>query len=788
VRVDRFLVIGLWVALLLCVLPANAAGTTDKSKTKAQKAQKEDDYAPVVFDARPADDELAPRNASEREAGVVVLSYSVEHKADISNWSVKGSTTERHRARYLVRDSNGVANLQKHTFFGDESDVVVADVQGQTISPDGSIHPIDPERDIRKLDIEQGNKADDIMRTVNFPRIEPGAILDLAWTSKRKQLPSIEVVDLESGYPIRDLSVKVRGRLIGQGKAFLLGSGQYYWVPFFASRVPDNTKVRMSSAFDLELSASGLDSYQHEPLSPPASRSSAWLAVVPLSFPIGNWKKHFHLFEDVDSLQEVSPGERVWFETSIGSDNALAEVDELGLQTLPLQHSEAQLKDFQATFRFIEQDYRNFIGRKKRGETPAILATIAPPELSIDERVDRIVDYVADSIELRSAPNPSGSLTKLLNRGYGSGFPLMYYTYYLLQKAELPVTMVWIADRTDQLIVPALNDKSMYGGRFFLEVDNGSSQRYLLPYREHTETYSLESEYLGSVLFRQGERKKPWTADRVSLDTQSTTGWKLTVTSPLVVDDETDAVTTFEPIGNSSSYFKQSYGNRTEQKLLDGEDLQLPSPIDAYAKRIEQIKKQPKNKKKAKQRRERLDAKVERDGLLLRTVLGSWLDTEIDEDVELTTPDYLNGTQRSGAEGLVWEQSLPWEPKTEDLGDSVLVPPIPMSSLFRNKLLDDTRTQPLWLVGGDKSLQMNWQVGTDFASPATDQVRNMQLSGPGGLSFELNQAWDEQARVFSTSVRLQTPFLLPASDYDAVKRFYVDMQRAVEKPVLLKRL
>jgi hypothetical protein len=219
-----------------------------------------------------------------------------------------------------------------------------------------------------------------------------------------------------------------------------------------------------------------------------------------------------------------------------------------------------------------------------------------------------------------------------------------------------------------------------------------------------------------------------------------------------------------------STFFKHSYGKKTELETQNGKD-----------------KPAKKRKKKAKEEFEQLEATVERTTEVLRSVLGSWLDITLDEDLKLTTPEYVSGSIPAGAKGLVWNQSLPWEPAVEDLGDSVLVPPIPMNSNFRNKLVDDNRSQPIWLTGGEIDTTMNWQVGEEFAAPTVDQIRTLQFSGPGGLKFELAQNWDAQQRVFSTDVSLRRPFLLRASDYPAVKQFFVDVQRAVEQPILFKR-
>ena len=123
---QRFFPPRLAVRILLALLLAAPLACRSESAAVA---------APTPFDRRPPDAELAPQNANERDAGIIILDHRIEFSGVIRQWFGRNASVKRHRVRYLVRDSQGVEAIKQHTFFGDESNVTISDVRGQTISP-----------------------------------------------------------------------------------------------------------------------------------------------------------------------------------------------------------------------------------------------------------------------------------------------------------------------------------------------------------------------------------------------------------------------------------------------------------------------------------------------------------------------------------------------------------------------------------------------------------------------------------------------------------------------------
>lgn len=695
------------------------------------------EQAPTVlkaFPPAPAAVELQPQSDFERNAGVVVLTHEIEYASNISSWRVAGKITEQHYTRFWVRDRAGVEQLFQHTFFGDETGVIVADIRGRTISPDGSIHPIDPDKDVQRLDVEQQGEKDDLLRTVNFPRVEPGAVLDLAWTATTERLPGLESVALERSFPTRNLQFKSQGRLIGGGKAFMLGTGNFYWVPFFFSRVPENVHVRMSSLLDLELTASNLKEAKSEPLAPPGLRTSAHLGIIPMSFPYAQWRKNVHLLPDTTQFPEKQKGEdRVWAEGPVAS-TPLAYIDELGLQR-SVSFDQSGMAYYENNLKSISRSYKRFARRPKTAETAADLEKIAPSSLPWSERVDKIFWYARERLVMDPNARYRNKLDKLLKQGRARAFDMLLYTKYLFEQAGMQNHLVTVLSRYGPPFVPLFESWDPFTRILALEVIGPEGQsRYLEPNDYLAGAHSFSDAYLGGIVFRNTDvNQSGWVVDNVELD------------APIV--DKTVV----------------EYQSELTPSLVSGDDPQVPVSVKATAHGAADntyrwsmgVAWNPQDSEQI----------VERRQSFLERWLSSWGQAKPAEDAVQNIAD----PRKDLDQPYVMDIPATWEPDVQNLGDEVLIPAFPSIFLLQNKLVAQNREQVMWLSGGEFDIAMHWRIPQGKISAFLPAVSRQ---GPKGMHFDFSQTWDDTTRVLSNRLVLKLPAIVPAEHYAETRAFF----------------
>ena len=722
--------------LLAALLLAPFAGHADSAALAA----------PTPFEPRPADAELAPRNANERDAGVIILDHRIEFSGLIRQWFGRNASVKRHRVRYLIRDSQGVEAIKQHTFFGDESNVTISDVRGQTISPDGSVHPVNPDLDIHELDIKVGRREADFLRTVHFPRVEPGAILDLAWTATSGQ-PTLETIRLHALFPTRSLRIKAQGKLSG-GAQVQPGFGlQPYWVPFVISQAPPGTIARLSSLMDLELSATNLPVITDEPFSPPRVRTSAMLGLATRSLPGRKWREHVYLFDSPESLPPQVEREVVWGEASLDDHAPLAEFDEVGLQLPPKSFRNARGFEYlQLGLKGMTRDYRRFSNKPKTGESAAQLEQIAPSSLDWHERVDRIFRYARDQVRVDPRIVNWQRLDKLKRRGAGNPQSVRYYVKYLLDRAGIDNDIVLAFSRRDLPMLTIFDAWEIYvTRRLFIEARGpDGAVRYLEPDDPLADSWSFSSGYLGGLLFRDsGDPKVDWPLDRMPANVR--------IRNRTVLRFEADAAAmaagngmlkaVAELHGATANRMRWSLGRPTEET-----DLELL-------------------------RQNRMDT--------LRGWLGGWTGAELPEDFRLPVEE---------PDADLWapysvRAELPWQANVQPLDSRMILPAFPEVLRFQNHFVAQRRQQPLWLEGGDYEVSLSWKLPPGMA-PA--QLRQSDSQGPGGLEVRLSQTWDEAQSRLTSTLRVSEPYMLPASQYPEVRELFATLQRESRMSLLIK--
>ncbi|KAA9133238.1 hypothetical protein F3N42_02455 [Marinihelvus fidelis] len=697
------------------------------------------------FPPPPDTGELVANTPEERQAGVVVLLHEIEFESQISNWSVQGEVTTRHVARFWVRAKGGVEVLKQHTFFGDESNVVIGEIRGRTISADGTIHLVDPEKDIRNLDIRAQGKADDLLRTVNFPRVEPGAVLDLAWESTSKNLPGFETIRLEGVFPVRKLEVRSQGRLIGLGKSILLGTGQFAWVPFLLARVPEGMTVRMSNQLDMHLTAENLPVDEPELFAPPESRTSALLGILPQQMTSGDWRDHLYLMPSETPFPESEEGDDVIWASAPVSTKPLASIDSLGLQAVSPSLA-GDMEALQLSMRSLDANYRSFVMNNRRGERSDDMDALVPEDISWDEKVDWIFNYVREQVVPDSEAKHRTKLDRLKKQGRGAGLPLFWYAKWVFDRAGMDSRMAMLMSRDSVPLVPVFDTWDAYSSELHLELTGpGGQRRYIQPHDLMATPRSMDERYLGGVFFREpSEQEANWELERMPMD--------------VGVLDRTDV--TF----------------RTQMpEFIDNEEQTLEFSgrfLGSADNKMRWLMGYPNENFTADELQERRDLAVD---LWVKAWMG--LEQGAVTEVELSDPrDNLAEPYRIAGD-------VEWRPDIFEMDGERLLPSFPRVSLFENLLVAQTRRHPVWLPGGEVNVTMEWTLPEGWVPESMPPVKR---SGPTGLQFELRREWDGTARNLVLMLSMTQPYVLPVQDYFEVAAFFRELEALTNAPVLVR--
>ena len=714
-------------------------------------------YAPL-----PAQNTLVALNEHEENAGMIVLFHHIEMSAEIPFMRNNGTTQKKHRARYLILDSSGVKRLSQHTFFSDTAGEKIENINGRTITKNGEIHPIDPLKDVRDLDSKdsKGN-SESTRKTINFPRVEPGAVLDLYWEVNASALPSLELVNLQNEFPVRELKVRSQGQLISAGKSFWKGTGEYYWVPFFLGLIPENVEARLSSQLDLELTARNLESFKSEALAPPATRTSFYLGIIPVNFSGRQWPQHVHLFGSNPEIPERKKGEIVYIEGPVEPGFALATMDELGLQEIPeWATNTAFLSFFQNSLKYLNGSYLRFIkkarvrnprkSRKskveetKTRETKEDVLKIAPHDMPFRERVVSLFYYARDNINLDLDAEGSRSLDKMLKKGSASSSNMRNYVQYLLNLAEIESNIVLALSRHGPPFQPIIEAWQPFDRDTFLEVVGfGGERLYLDPGDPFADEHAFRDSYLGALVFRQpDDKKEPWVMTKIAHDANVVKQTKLKFFAKLPDSNGETSLNIDATLAGMPS---------RDMRLILGHPFK-----DMTAEKLEEYRQS-----------------------YIKKWIKYWTAITIDADKKVDTPDPTADVRQP----FQFSIDVPWSVDIQDLGEQWLVPMLPPAEFFQNVLLAEDRQNAIWLKGGSYQVSMSWQI------PAGVSVDNASISetvqGPGNLSYKLERGWDESNRILQSSLSIEQPYMLSREEYTKTRQFFEQLQRDVQSPILM---
>jgi len=699
----------------------------------------------------PGPAELVAKNDAERQAGAVVLESVTELSGHVAVTGHDPWTRKSRRVRYLVLDAKGAEQLRQHAFFGTTSEAASAvEVSGRTVTAQGEVFPLDLKRDVRNLDIKgPRGKVAATVRTVFFPHVEPGAVLDLAWSETSKDLPSFELVTLQEAFPVRRVQVKSNGLLLKSnlGVALLLGGPQesFFWVPFFLGPVPPRAHARVDGEFNLDLEVRDLAPLVAEPYAPPDLRTSYLLGLLPR--PLGltakrsarDWYKNLILF----GPQGVAPEgvEKEVIERDLDPAQAVVRLDDLALQPLPgWPAGDPLMASYQGLLKATETRFDRFFRHSTRAEDAAAVARIAPPDLPWKERARRLYKYARSRVKPDPKAEPAKSLDDILKTGRASGFDITLYTRFLVERAGMRARLVLALSRNLPPFQPFL-PFPVFGPRLLVEVGAGGEEPLYLDAGDRFATFAgFPPGYLGGLAFREPQKEGD--------------DWPLfQIPARLPVGDVT----------------KVAFSSRLEP---DGKpvDLKLASTLEDCASR--QLRWQlglPAGPAlTAEERKGRQE--------VVRRWVDEWANLPYPGE-----PPVLDPNDKPG-EPFSFTVSVPWQPDLQRAGDQLLIPALPRVDLLRNVFQEETRRGPIWLFGGHFEVSLAWELPPGAAIAALPEP--VKSTGPGGLAYSL--AVQSQPPALTTLLTLDVPYFLSSADYLEVRRFFEGLQRAAETRLLVR--
>ncbi len=724
---------------------------------------------PETFPPLPDPAALQPRSAAEIEAGAVILERVVQLSGNVAVKfaSTKGWVRRRSRVRYLVLDAKGAEKLTRHSFFGGVgSGADVLEIRGRTVTAGGEEFPLDPQKDIRDMDIKDARgRTRKAGRTAFFPHVEPGAILDLAWSEKSDEVPALEVVGLQQEVPTRSLKVSARGLLLesSMAKSILLGGAmqQFYWVPFFVGPVPPRSRATLDEEFNLELESTDLDPAPEEPAGPPAIRTTYSIGLIPQGFALTkkgsteDWHRNLVLFGSPETLSVEKTKTTITRDLDPGE--GMIRLDDLGLQISPdWGKNETLMAFFQGGLKGDHDYIVTFLKKATGVESREEIEAIAPASLPWKERARRLYEHVRARV--RPDPNASleGSLAKVLKEGVGSRLDVSLYFLHLAREAGIPARDIFAFPRFGIAFQPVVDSWRPFGPSSFIEVGPpGEPPLYLCPGDPFANFDSFNDRYLGALAFRQPDGKDdPWSLVRLPADLPISETSQVALSSPIPLDSEPVDLTLHTTLSDSAAmWFRWGLGWHDDDK---------------------------KDKDREKHAEERKKA--------AKSALEGWLDAWTGLELKGELPE-LNPMQ-DPEKPFSFELNTTWTPEIQDMSAQLLVPALPKASHFVNEFVKDERGQPIWLPGGRFEVSFTWRLPAAYGLLRTPP--RAERSGPGGLSYVMEvtqgapQREGEGASV-TTQMLLTLPRMLPATEYAGVKEFYQDLQKTADTRLLISK-
>ncbi|MEO0425098.1 MAG: DUF3857 domain-containing protein [Pseudomonadota bacterium] len=680
--------------------------------------------AATPFAAPPAASAQRALSEAERDAGVVVLT----HEMHIEAFARDGEeyTEEFHHLRYLVLDAMGAAEVSQHVFFSaDDESYEVLSLEGQTIADDGTVIPLDEQRDVQLLDARDGTGLSTLsLRSVNFPRVAPGAILDLAYRTRVDGIQPIKLVRLERDYPTRDLTLRIR----------MVSDDDRRWVPTRIGSLPPSATATLTSQMELLLEAQDVPAKRVEPFAPPDVRRGLALALTLEEVPQGAWQDHLLLW--------AGQPPQITGDQATGRLGAPAmALDGWGLQQSP---AAAELAEVERLIRDhlgeALKSERRFLGRTRRAEDTRTVAQLAPPNLPWHERAERLFDHARSRLRVDTASSNT-TLDRALRSGYAGPGEVTLYYQYLLDKAGIRNRQALLLSRNGLPFSPALGALAPYDPLYVVEAGPEDAPRYYPVGDPVANARGVPDPYFGALAFVRERNGDRWAPKRVP------------VSSPIheltVIEFTSDIAPSGEATDLTMRMFLEDAAARSARstlRLRGGGVYAGSEAATDYA----------------------------------RDMLSAWVGLDPEPD-----PKISSDTMISPLEPLPFVIESQWQPRVQNLDGRLLVRALPDSWRTSNPFTATSRSLPLWLAGGDYDLRMRWRLPPGYAY-AGESISE-HVTGPAGLEFTFTVETETtpNGEFLTSSLVLSEPYIIDAADYTDVQRFFERLQRTVDRRKLL---
>lgn len=697
-----------------------------------------------AFPPAPPLQERQAKNAGEQEAGAVLLEaeISVYGKAHSGVWlgtlaTRKDHTVFRYRYRFLALDEKGVDTLSHHAFFG-TSKTKFTELNGRTLTPDGREFQVDPEKDIRNLDIRDAKRGKEApIRTVVFPHLEPGAILDLSYTEDSMGTPDFEAIPLQLNVPIRKIKVEATPEFFKP----------WVWVPFFIGATPPQASASLGADYRLSLVVQDVPAAKDELWGPSQVRSTYYLGLLPREVTkgpglAGSEGAPNRILFGAPSATSALVGDGL-IQGAIDSAKGLIQLDELGLQ-VPSEWTRdaAFLSWWQKQLAFTSEFFAKFFRKAKGAETTEDLARIAPPDLPTEERARRICAYARERVKPDVKMDSQKNLKELLRIGRGDRWDLALYYRFLLERAGISSKVLIATSRFKIPYNPVFHSFRMFGTEILVRVDTPGKSLYVIPGDPYATFKTFPTALVGSLAFEEpGKEGEAWTVVRIPTDIPFNEDYRIDMKSPATIGGETVELEVASTFTDTASYYFR---------------WRLPSnpPPEGKMKEADEERAKP---------------------------FKDWLDRWTNLDLKGPPPEV--DPKADTDKPLSFTLKADWKPDIQEAGGRLLLPCFPTVDLLRNPFTSATRQQPIWLDSGHYQFSMTWELppgATPAKLPAAAEIR-----GPAGLDFKM-ACWSEPPKEagkphhITTSVEMMVPRFIPASKYSEARTFFEAVQRAAE--------
>jgi len=435
----------------------------------------------------PAAIEAATKMAGE--AGLVMVDRRCT--VDIHSYGASPVGTSRDDfMRFLVVSEEGVRGAAVDV--NDDPNAKISLVEGRTVAPDGTVTPVDQQRDVTRLEIRKlrEKKAEATLATVRFPAPSKGAILDLHFVTTSDSL--VYYYGDVMGYkavPLLNSQLDITA---------LGGFSTVAWSVLAFGEAEAELHRDENQRRTVHARLGPYTPGKREPESPPEHQLSAAVLLFLDLYPM-----RAHTAEPAGSF-------------------ASFEVDGRGRVFIPTYLTQGH-KDYWVGFLTDQKkDEEDFLHRPG-GAAEINVAALAPPALSLEERLARLYNAAQDAVTYNPDAGSGKSLSAVLKDGMDQRWEGTLLLSHLLSRAGIAHKVGVVANRYAMRFSPVVTNEYLYGFDKVVMVEvPGKAPLFMMPGAVDLPFGALPDVYQDSIaMFLQGDNEiafRQTPADPLRLD------------------------------------------------------------------------------------------------------------------------------------------------------------------------------------------------------------------------------------------------------------------------------